>query len=301
MRLLNQAGSRGKRLLKGGVLATVGILVLTACSEQAMRGWYPGTNNTTNHNEELTNLWVGSWVAALVIGVAAWVLMLWCIIVYRRRKGDVGFPRQTAYNVPMETMFTIIPIILVLALWGFTDRVQRSVDTPVEDSPLVVTVHGKQWAWDFDYEYDGEERHFYGTQAQLDGNEGQEEKLPTLYLPVDVPVEIKLKSRDVIHSFWVPAFLQKTDMVPGQTNRMYMTPQETGHFAGKCAELCGEYHSEMLFNVEVVEEAEFRDQLSQMDEGLSGAELNRNPNLNEDGQKDAEVPLGDPRRVEGDN
>ena len=62
-----------------------------------------------------------------------------------------GYPRQMAYNVPLETLFTVIPIIMVLTLWGFTDRVQRSVDTPVEASPLTVQVYGKQWAWDFNY------------------------------------------------------------------------------------------------------------------------------------------------------
>ena len=303
MRLLNRADRRGKRLLKGGVVGAVALVVLTACSEHAKRGWYPGSNETTNHNELLTNFWVGAWVAALIIGVTTWVLMLWVIVAYRRRKGDKGYPRQVAYHMPLETMFTVIPIILVLTLWGFTDRVERDIGTPVEDSPLTVTVYGKQWAWDFDYEYsadDGttEERHLYGTQAQLTGDEGTEETLPTLYLPVDVPVEFQLKSRDVIHSFWVPAFLQKLDMVPGQTNRMYLTPEETGHFQGKCAELCGEYHSEMLFNVEILEEDEFLDEIRQLPEGLSGAELNRNPNENPDGQQDQEVPLGDPQRIE---
>lgn len=209
MRLLQRAGSRGKRLLKGGVIGATALLFLTACSEQAKRGWYPGSNETTNHNEILTNLWVGSWIAALVIGVITWAMILWVAVAYRRRKGDKGYPRQLAYNVPMETMFTVVPIILVLTLWGFTDRVERTINTPVEDSPLVVTVHGKQWAWDFDYEYttpDGqtEERHLYGIQGQLTGEEGVEQTLPTLYLPVDVPVEFQLKSRDVIHSFWVP-------------------------------------------------------------------------------------------------
>ncbi|WBL18235.1 aa3-type cytochrome oxidase subunit II [Citricoccus sp. NR2] len=298
MRSQNLTGSQGKRLLKGGALATVAILVLTGCSEQVQRGWLPGSRDTTNHTAALTDLWVGSWVTALIVGLIAWGLMLWCMVAYRRRKNDVGFPRQTAYNMPIETMFTIMPIIIVFVLWGFSDRVQRQVDTPVEDSPLVVTVYGKQWAWDFDYEYDGEERHYFGTQAHLTGEEGVEETLPTMYLPADVPVEFRLKTRDVIHSFWIPAFLQKLDMIPGQTNHIYLTPQEEGIFQGKCAELCGEYHSEMLFNVEVVSEQEFRDELSQMPEGLTGNELNRNPNENEDGWQDQEVPLGDPERVE---
>src|SRR5699024_11299380 len=80
---------------------------------------------------------------------------------------------------------------------------------------------------------DLEERHLYGIQGQLTGDEGVEDTLPTLYLPVDVPVEFQLKSRDVIHSFWVPAFLQKLDMVPGQTNRMYLTPRSEERRVGK--------------------------------------------------------------------
>src|SRR5699024_9107967 len=87
-------------------------------------------------------------------------------------------------------------------------------------------------------------------------------------------------------------------MVPGQTNRMYLTPEETGHFQGKCAERCGEYHSERLFNVEIVEEHEFLDEIRQLPEGLSGAELNRNPNENQDGEQNQALPVGDPDRLE---
>lgn len=294
MRSQNQAGSRGKRLLKGGALATVAALVLTGCSEQVQRGWLPGTRETTNNTAQLTDLWVNSWIAALAVGLAAWGMMLWCMVAYRRRKNEQGYPRQIAYNVPIEAMFTIIPIIMVFTLWGFTDRVQRSVDTPVDDSPLVVSVYGKQWAWDFNYQYEGQEKHYSGVQAQLDGTEGVEETLPTLYLPVNVPVTFELESRDVIHSFWVPAFLQKLDMIPGKTNYLYLTPQEVGHFQGKCAELCGEYHSEMLFNVEVVEEAEFLRQMDQMDDGLIEYEYSRNPNENDGGATRQDIPQGDP-------
>ncbi len=291
MRSQNQAGSRGRRLLKGGALAVVAAVVLSGCSEQVQRGWLPGTRETTNQSAQLTDLWVNSWIAALIVGLAAWAMMLWCMVAYRRRKNDQGYPRQMAYNVPLETLFTVIPIIMVLTLWGFTDRVQRSVDTPVEDSPLTVQVYGKQWAWDFNYPYEGEQKHLAGVQAQLDGTEGVEETLPTMYLPEDVPVEFELKSRDVIHSFWIPAFLRKLDMVPGKTNYIYLTPQEQGRFQGKCAELCGEYHSEMLFNVEVVSEAEFREQLSRMEDGHLGDEYNRNPNENPDGQRDQQNPV----------
>lgn len=300
MRAQNDAGRRTRRRWTAGAVGTTALLVLTGCSAEVQRGWYPGTRETTNHNAQLTDLWVNSWIAALVVGLLAWGAMIWCMVAYRRRKNDQGFPKQTAYNLPLETMFTIIPILLVFTLWGFTDRVQTEVDRPVDDSPLTVTVYGKQWSWDFNYSYEQEngevvEAHYSGIQAQLDGTEGVRDTLPVLYLPNDVPVHFELKSRDVAHSFWIPQFLQKRDMIPGKTNHIYLTPQELGSYDGKCAELCGEFHSEMLFNVEVVDEAEFVDRLAEMEPGLVGDEFNRNPNNNPDGAREMERDLQTPR------
>ncbi|MDR8018661.1 aa3-type cytochrome oxidase subunit II [Nesterenkonia aerolata] len=274
--------SRGRRAARGITAAAAAALVLTGCSEQVQRGWLPGSRETTSNTAELTDLWVNSWIAALGVGLVTWGLMLWCMVAYRRRKGETGYPRQLAYNVPLEIMYTIVPIIMVGVLFYFTDQVQRSVDEETEDADLVVDVRGKQWAWDFNYQYDGEERYYAGVQAHLTGEEGVEETLPTLYLPVDESVTFELNSRDVIHSFWIPAFLQKRDMIPGKTTRIDLTPQEEGTFQGKCAELCGEYHSEMLFNVEVVSAEEFEEYLQTLPEGQLGDEYDRNPNLYDD-------------------
>ncbi|WP_010525657.1 cytochrome c oxidase subunit II [Nesterenkonia sp. F] len=277
-----RTGSRGQRAVKGIALASAAALVLTGCSEQVQRGWLPGSRETTSNTAELTDLWVNSWIAALAVGLLTWGLMLWCMVVYRRRKGDSGYPRQLAYNIPLEIMYTIVPLVMVGVLFFYTDQVQRSVDSDEEEPSLVVDVRGKQWSWDFNYEYDGEQRYSVGVQGQLDGESGSQEELPTLYLPVDEPVEFQLNSRDVVHSFWIPAFLQKRDMVPGRTNEIHLTPQEVGSFDGKCAELCGEYHSEMLFNVEVVEEDEFREYLQTLPEGHLGDEYDRNTNRHDD-------------------
>ena len=115
---------------------------------------------------------------------------------------------------------------------------------------MTVNVVGKQWSWDFNYVED--DVHEVGTQAILTGEPGAAETIPTLYLPVGERVEFVLTARDVIHSFWVPAFLQKMDMIPGRVNRFQVVPTQEGTFGGKCAELCGAYHSQMLFNVKVV-------------------------------------------------
>jgi cytochrome c oxidase subunit 2 len=227
---------------------------------------------------------VNSWIAAMVIGMITWALILWCIVAYRRRKGTTGFPRQTSYNLPLEIFYTAIPLFLVFTFFYFTDRDQRAIDNPNANPDVTVNVVGKQWSWDFNYKQGGvvkDDVHEAGTQAQLTGQPIDLNTLPTLYLPVGKSVTVELTSRDVIHSFWVPAFLQKRDMIPGKTNYMYFTPQKEGTYDGKCAELCGEYHSEMLFRVKVVSEAEFQAHLAGLDKGLLDTKYDRNPNQNQ--------------------
>jgi cytochrome c oxidase subunit 2 len=114
-----------------------------------------------------------------------------------------------------------------------------------------------------------------GVQAQSAANGDRDEAaLPTLYLPVDQTVKIKLQSRDVIHSFWIIDFLYKKDMYIGKDNYWSFTPTREGTYAGKCAELCGEYHSMMLFNVEVVSEAEYEEYLDSLREAGQTGDIN---------------------------
>lgn len=284
----NRTGSRRKQITTITGLALAGALALTGCSPEVQRGWLPTERGTTNHTDRIMDLWVNSWIAALVVGIITWGLMVWCIVAYRRRKGTVGFPRQTSFNLPLEVFYLTIPLFMVLVFFYFTDRDQQAIDNRSEPADVVVDVRGKQWAWDFNYKQGDvitEDVHEAGVQAHLTGAEVDKEKLPTLYLPVNKSVDLELNSRDVIHSFWVPAFLQKRDMIPGKTNYIRFTPTKEGTYDGKCAELCGEYHSEMLFRVKVVSESEFQAHMDQLRQdgntGLIGEEYDRNPNLNE--------------------
>jgi cytochrome c oxidase subunit 2 len=268
-------------------LATAGALVLTGCSPEVEKGWLPTERGTTNHTDRIMDLWVNSWIAALVVGIITWGLIVWCLVAYRRRKGTVGFPRQTSFNLPLEVFYLTIPLFMVLVFFYFTDRDQQAIDDRSQPADVVVDVRGKQWAWDFNYKKGDvvtEDLHEAGVQAHLTGKEVDKEKLPTLYLPVNKSVDLELNARDVIHSFWVPAFLQKRDMIPGKTNYIRFTPTKEGTYDGKCAELCGEYHSEMLFRVKVVSESEFQAHMNQLRQdgntGLLGDEYDRNPNLN---------------------
>ena len=283
----NRTGSRRKTITRISGLAIAGALVLTGCSPEVEKGWLPTERGTTSNTDRIMDLWVNSWIAALVVGIITWGLIVWCLVAYRRRKGTVGFPRQTSFNLPLEVFYLTIPLFMVLVFFYFTDRDQQAIDDRSQPADVVVDVRGKQWAWDFNYKAGDvieEDVHEAGVQAHLTGNTIDKEQLPTLYLPVNKSVDLELNSRDVIHSFWVPAFLQKRDMIPGKTNYIRFTPTKEGTYDGKCAELCGEYHSEMLFRVKVVSEAEFDAHMDSLREagntGLLGEEYDRNPNLN---------------------
>jgi cytochrome c oxidase subunit 2 len=235
----------------------------------------------------VAGLWVNSWIVLLAVGVITWGLMLWAMIAYRRRRGQTGLPVQLRYNMPIEIFYTIVPLILVLGFFAFTARDQNAIEQPYAHPDLKIQVYAKQWAWDFNYVTDNV--YDPGIQAQPDDSNAtpgsvQEGEIPTLYLPENKKITIQLDSRDVIHSFWVPAFLYKKDVIPGKTNYMYFsTTGRTGTFVGKCAELCGEYHSAMLFNVKIVSQSEYDAHIQSLRdkgfEGQLGSEYNRNNNL----------------------
>jgi cytochrome c oxidase subunit 2 len=263
-------------------VAMVLVLTLTGCSaEEFSRGYLPGVPGVTNHTDRIVGLWSTAWIILWIVGLIAWGLMFWAIVVYRRRRGDTGLPVQLRYNNPIEVLFTVIPLILVVGFFAFTARDISEIEKPTANPDVHIQVIGKQWSWDFNYVdadvYDS------GIVAQFEGQPGVQETLPTLYLPVNKTVQIDLTARDVIHSFWVIDFLYKKDMFPGRMNYMYFTPQVEGTYVGKCAELCGEFHSMMLFNVKVVSQAEYDAQMAKLaSEGKSGqldTRYDRNQNL----------------------
>ncbi len=279
-----------RRRARATALVTVAVATLsTGCTaavqEDVRRGWLPGTDETSSINETVRSLWVGSWIAALAVGFLVWGLTIWCIVRYRRRKGETGMPPQLRYNVPMEILYTVVPLLMVGVLFYYTARDQKFIETRYDEPAVNIEVVGKQWGWDFNYR----DADVYSTSRQVDLNSGLTDEevlasIPTLYMPVGQQAEITIRSRDVNHSFFVPAFNYKKDLIPGKTNFMSVTPQVEGIYEGKCAELCGEYHQSMLFNVEVVSQEVYDQQLEDLrDRGQTGAlDVDLGPsNLNE--------------------
>ncbi|MCF8530633.1 MAG: cytochrome c oxidase subunit II, partial [Candidatus Nanopelagicales bacterium] len=180
------------------------------------------------------------------------------IVAYRRRRIN-QVPEQTKYNIPIEILYTIVPLIMILGLFWFTAKDQSEILTLENDQSQTVNVVGFRWSWAFNYLDEDVYAIGMPVDSQFVSNDPAvaELQVPTLVLPVDEKVRFELTSPDVIHSFWVPSFLFKMDIIPGKTNVFELTPDKVGTYAGKCAELCGTYHSQMLFNVKVVERPEF--------------------------------------------
>lgn len=265
-----------RRIAALGVASSAALL-LTGCSPELERGFLPDAWGVTNHTDRIIHLWNTSWIVLLLVGLVSWGLMAWALIVYRRRKGETAMPQQLRYNMPIETLFTVIPLILVVGFFAFTARDMAAIEAKTENPDVVIEVVAKQWSWDFNYVK--ENVYFSGIQAQFTGTEENiMETLPTLYLPVGKTVQIDLTSRDVIHSFWVVDFLYKKDMFPAMTNHMYFTPLKEGTYVGKCAELCGEYHSMMLFNVKVVSQADYDARMAELRSMGNVGQLTADPN-----------------------
>lgn len=239
--------------------------LLAGCSEAELGqlsrlGLLEPANSSAPH---MLELWIGAWIAAGVVGVLVWGLIIWALVRYRRRHDD-EVPVQVRYNLPIEALYTIAPFVAIFVLFYHTVVAQQAVlpgDEGVDHEVLVV---GQQWSWTFNYL--GQD----GIDPPGDGGNdvftvGTVAEPPTLVLPVDETVKFRFRSPDVIHSFWIPAYYFKMDVIPGRENSWVTTPTETGTFDGRCAELCGVSHSRMLFNVEVVERAEYEDYLAELE------------------------------------
>jgi cytochrome c oxidase subunit II len=239
------------------VVSTASLLAVAGCSAdttaELKRLGLP--ESASDRAPYMGELWINTWIAAGLVGLLVWALIGWSVIRYKSHSNQM--PRQSRYNLPMEIMYTIAPFIIVGVLFYYTILAQNSILRRGPSEPeVVIDVVGQKWSWTFNYKSASDP-----AVGQDVWNAGTINATPDLYLPVGKLVEFRLSSPDVIHSFWVPSFYGKLDVIPGRQNSFVLTPTKEGDFRGKCAELCGTYHSAMLFNVHIVSEEEYRDYL----------------------------------------
>ena len=264
------------------------VLLLSGCSaednEQIKRLAMPVP--ASEEAPHIYDLWQWAWLAAMIVGVIVWGLIFYAVIRFRRRDPN-EIPVQTRYHLPIEIFYTIAPVVMVVVFFFFTVKAQNASFRDHKDPDRVITVVGQQWSWTFNYNlaYDKSSKEYVEEGGEVVFDAGTTADRPTLYMVKGEKTQINLASPDVIHSFWVPSFLFKLDIVPGRVNSFGVTPTREGTFAGRCAELCGVYHSRMLFDLKVVDKAEFDARMAELKEqgntgpALGGADINQQAGL----------------------
>jgi cytochrome c oxidase subunit 2 len=214
----------------------------------------------TTQGRELSDLWrIFIW-AGVVVAAIVWLLVTWAIVRHRRR--DDRLPAQIAGHARLEMVWTAIPLVTVLALFGLTLRTLGDIDPsqrPVgatgatssagaasDQAPVLLDVTAFRWEWRVEYPDHG---------VTLTGTNDQPLEI---VLPIDATVRIKLASADVNHAFFVPAFLFKRDAIPGRTSSFDIRIAAAGTYGGACAEYCGILHDQMPFTIRAVSQEDFQ-------------------------------------------
>jgi cytochrome c oxidase subunit 2 len=225
-----------KWAVAGAVLAG---LVLSGCQVPTF-GAYKGV---TAQGRDAFKLWQGFFIAGAAIFVLVFLLILWSVLRYRRRSEEI--PHQFQYSTAFEILYTVIPVLIVVALFVFTVITENEVDSVGKNPAVTVNVEAFQWGWQFTYPK-------YGVRVL-----GAELQDPEMVLPAGETVHVVLTSADVIHGFYVPQFNFSRYAQPGVTNNFDLDVQHAGTYRGQCTQLCGLYHSLMIFRVKAVPPAQF--------------------------------------------
>src|SRR5215204_1858744 len=214
------------------------VIVLSGCGLEFGSG-----RGATRQGRDIFGLWQGSVIVAIFVGGLVWGLIVFAVLRYRRRNDDL--PSQAQYFIKLEILYTIVPVVIVAVLFAFSYRTQNEVDALASDPAVTIDVKGFQWQF-----------HYRDDDVTVTGLPGKE---ATMVLPEDRTTRLVLTSPDVIHSFYVPDFLFKRDVIPGVVNKVDVTPRDRGSYTGRCAEFCGLDHAKMTFEVRVVSMADYRD------------------------------------------
>ena len=232
-----------RMLLIGLVASLIGVAIALAID------WFP-TDATTEGNQ-IDTLYDVLLIVSVPIFVLVMTVAIYSVVKFRARPGDMSDGAPIHGNTRLEVIWVAVPTVIVSILAAYAWIVLNDVEAKQKDE-MHVRVVAQQFAWHFQY---------------LD-EEGQP-TTNTLYLPKDKPVKFDVVTRDVLHSFWVPAFRLKTDTVPGLTTHIRVTPNKYGTFDIVCAELCGLGHATMRQNAHVVTQEAFDAWLAKQKPGAS--------------------------------
>jgi cytochrome c oxidase subunit II len=233
------------RMIGIGVFASLIGIAITLYMD-----WFP--EDASGAAGDIDTLYDVLLICSVPVFILVMTIAIYSVVRFRAKPGDMGDGPPIHGNTRLEIIWVTIPFIMVTALATYGWIVLDDIEAKADDE-MVVNVTGQQFTWTFEYP-------------------GQKVNSETLVLPENQPVEFRIKSRDVIHSFWVPEFRLKSDAVPGLTTMIRLTPDRIGRYEVVCAELCGLGHSTMRQFVRVVPPGDFENWLErQAEEGGAGA------------------------------
>jgi cytochrome c oxidase subunit II len=231
------------RMIGIGILASLVGIAITLSID-----WFP--EPAASSADKIDTLYDVLLICSVPVFVLVMTVAIYSVVRFRAKPGDLGDGPPIHGNTRLEIIWVTIPFIMVtaLAIYGWITLSDIEAKQPNE---MVVNVTGQQFTWTFQY---------------------PSEKLETkeLVLPVNRPIEFKIHTKDVIHSFWVPQFRLKSDAVPGLTTKIRVTPDRQGNFEVVCAELCGIGHSTMRQFVRVVPASEFKSWVGDQKKAATG-------------------------------
>jgi len=196
-------------------------------------------------SQALADDWKIFTISAIAVALLVWALIAFAALRFRRTARNPEPRSQKDQNTPLEILWTVVPLVFVIALFGVTYHIERDVEALDPHAPVAVAVDAYRWGWTFRYRN--------GPTVHGDANTP-----PQMVLPLGETVAFDVSSSDVIHAFWVPDMLFKRDAIPGRVTSFDLTPRKLGTYLGRCGEFCGLNHATMTFTVRVVSPADYR-------------------------------------------
>ena len=236
---------RGRALFTPLGLAALAI-ALSSCDVGGVHPIFP--DPVSPNGRGIYDTYLGISVVAIIVFIGVEAALLWLVLRYRRKVQPPGYvPPQVHGHTGLEIAWTIVPLIIVLAIAVYSFAELQRDFQPITGEQMLVVVSGHQFGWNYDY----------GNGVVVK----QEGSLTTEVTPFVVPthtlVKLQFRGTDVIHSWWVPAISGKTDAVPGYDNFSWLKIDQPGKWRGECAELCGSGHASMQIIVQAMDQSDF--------------------------------------------
>ncbi len=246
-------------IFAGTLIVAFGILVLVASLTVLQL-----PDAVTEEAQRTEKLYWATLVISMVIYFGVTAGIIWAVFRYRRRRAD-EFPEQVHGSSTLEIVWTVIPIIILVALFIPSLIMVIDLKTPPDASEIDVEMEavGHQWWWEFVYCEKGDCEATTNLHVQRTPPNYANLQPPRMVVPVGETVRIKVRSTDVIHSFSAPNLLYKIQAVPGNVNELHFKMTKAGVYTGQCYQFCGLRHSDMLFVIEGKSAADYQSWLNQ--------------------------------------